>query len=361
MCSYDLLLILEQKIFGLIEGNNFILKEGVLISIIIPVYNVGQLIQRCLDSVVKQIDVDAQLECILIDDCSTDDSASIVQRYISDYKGKIIFVFLKQKSNQGQSAARNLGINKAKGDYIFFLDSDDWLDEDCISCMLACLNNYPDSEIVQCGGRASDGSCTDWIDITKKKVPYYSNNPLWIKPVVLQRFLLTTCVWGKLIKRDFIVENNLYFQEGLVLEDELWHFFLAKKLSTISFCNKNKYNYYVNLSGTMSKMKNIDSKIRNFVKVWHVEINNIDDDQRDIQVKSIFEYVVPYLLQTKSIRSKFMIRGVLLSLVFRANVINYFPIFVASLLPSFILKRKLIWRILAKWRTFEPESEFVLN
>lgn len=332
-----------------------------IISVIIPVYNVRQFIQRCLNSVVNQVNVDAQLECILIDDCSTDDSASIVQRYIDAYEGNVKFLFFRQKYNQGQSAARNLGIQKAKGEYIFFLDSDDWLDDDCISCMLECLNNYPDSEIVQCGGKATDGSCSDWIDITKKTVPFYSNNPLWIKPVVLQRYLLTTCVWGKLIKRDFIVNNNLYFEEGLVLEDELWHFFLAKKLRIISFCKKNKYNYFVNTSGTMSKMKNIDAKIRNFVKVWRVEINNIDDNQKDIQVKSIFEYVVPYLLQTKSIQSKFLIRRVLLILTLQTNIIKFFPIFIASILPSYLLKRKIIWRKLAEWRSFAPTSNLILN
>lgn len=101
-----------------------------LVSIIIPVYNVEKYIENCLKSIIKQ--TYKNLEIILIDDGSNDCSVKIIEKYIGDKRIKLI----KQK-NKGVSAARNIGIKKAKGKYLMFVDSDDWLDLNCIE---KCIN-----------------------------------------------------------------------------------------------------------------------------------------------------------------------------------------------------------------------------
>ena len=108
------------------------------ISIIIPVYNVEQYIKNCLESVINQ--TYDNWEIILIDDGSTDNSKAI-------YENIAIKKF--KQTNKGVSAARNLGIEKAQGDYIVFLDADDWIEKNFLERMLEVIENE-DADIVQC-------------------------------------------------------------------------------------------------------------------------------------------------------------------------------------------------------------------
>ena len=93
------------------------------VSIIIPVYNVSLYIERCIKSVMSQTYQD--IECILVNDATPDDSIAIAERLIADYNGTIQFRILNHEHNKGQSTARNTGIDASTGDYLYFLDSDD--------------------------------------------------------------------------------------------------------------------------------------------------------------------------------------------------------------------------------------------
>ena len=102
------------------------------VSIIIPVYGVENYIERCLYSVMQQDSKSVSLECILVDDCSPDNSINIAEKMIKDYSGGIRFEILSHEKNQGLSVARNTGMNSAKGRFLFFMDSDDYITDDCI-------------------------------------------------------------------------------------------------------------------------------------------------------------------------------------------------------------------------------------
>ena len=106
-----------------------------LISIIIPVYNVEGYIGKCLESLSNQTFTD--IEVLFIDDCSTDNSRELITSYINDYKGDILFRLICQPHNQGQSVARNRGIKEAQGEYVYMLDSDDYITDDCIELLYA--------------------------------------------------------------------------------------------------------------------------------------------------------------------------------------------------------------------------------
>ena len=101
------------------------------ITIVIPVYNVAPYIKDCLASVMKQT-YKGEIECLLIDDCGTDNSMGVVSQVLKDYSGKIDFRIYRHKYNRGLSAARNTGIEHATGEYIYFLDSDDEITSDCM-------------------------------------------------------------------------------------------------------------------------------------------------------------------------------------------------------------------------------------
>ena len=108
------------------------------ITIVIPVYNVERYIEDCLSSVAAQT-YKEEIECILVNDCTPDDSCTVIDNFIKKYNGNIEFKLLHHNKNRGQSAARNTGIDAATGDYVYFLDSDDEIVPDTIELLAAPL------------------------------------------------------------------------------------------------------------------------------------------------------------------------------------------------------------------------------
>ena len=119
-----------------------------IVSIIIPVYKVEAYIERCLLSVMRQTYHDSAFECILVDDCSPDNSILIAQKLINGYHGIIDFKIIRNDKNRGLSVARNRGMEQVSGKYLFFLDSDDYLREDCLQVMLEIAAVHPDAEMI---------------------------------------------------------------------------------------------------------------------------------------------------------------------------------------------------------------------
>lgn len=121
-------------------------SKNLLVSVIIPVYQVSAYIERCLLSVMNQ--TFQNIECIIVDDCSPDDSIDKCERLISSYNGPISFKILHHERNRGLSAARNTGTDAASGEYIFYLDSDDEITSDCIEILVAIVKNHPVVDVV---------------------------------------------------------------------------------------------------------------------------------------------------------------------------------------------------------------------
>lgn len=117
-----------------------------IVSIIIPVYNVEAYIEECLHSVSNQT-IPEQLECLVVDDCGCDNSATIAKRYIESYTGKVKFQFVKREKNGGLSAARNSGLRMATGKYVYFLDSDDYIKPGAMETLLRLVNIYGDVDL----------------------------------------------------------------------------------------------------------------------------------------------------------------------------------------------------------------------
>ena len=111
------------------------------ISIIIPIYNASHYIDRCIDSIFSQECEEADIECILVNDCTPDNSMEIVQNKLKDYKGKIHFNIIHLDTNSGHCVARNAGIRISIGDYLLFVDSDDFLLPGTISYFIEGIKN----------------------------------------------------------------------------------------------------------------------------------------------------------------------------------------------------------------------------
>ena len=220
------------------------------VSIIIPIYNVSKYLVRCLDSVVAQSFQD--IECILVDDCGTDDSVSIADNYIQHYQGSILFRLLHHEHNRGLSAARNTGINAAQGEYLYFLDSDDAIVDDCIESLLNLFNKYQDVEFAQGNILNKDGNISSYG--LKAHIPEYTNNREELQRIMLSE--ITTVAWNRLIRRDFVLKHKLFFPEGYFTEDMYWGYFITKFLKAAAFTQKGLYIYYINEGSMMTSPAN---------------------------------------------------------------------------------------------------------
>lgn len=219
------------------------------VSIIVPVYNVENYVEECFSSIVGQTYA-GPMECIFVDDCGKDHSVALVEGLIAAYRGPMELRMVHHECNKGLSAARNTGLREATGDYVYFIDSDDSITPECIAMLAALAEKYPGVDMVQ-GNLVTDLPA---LRINKDLHTEYSANQLWIKKKLLSRQLPITA-WNRLVRRDFLFNNGLFFEEGLIHEDELWTFILAKKLQSVALCMEYTYLYRLNPNGITSAAK----------------------------------------------------------------------------------------------------------
>ena len=203
------------------------------ISVIVPVYNSEAYLENCLNSIIQQ--TYQNLEIILVNDGSTDGSAAICQRYkIQDPRVKVY-----HKSNGGVGSSRNRALEAVTGDYILFVDNDDWLELDHIESLYHLLKKA-DADIAIGGHRV----IYDSGKIIEKET--HENSVLEPKKV-LERILyddgIDLSAWGKLYKRYLF--NDIKFPKGRLFEDSATTYMLVDKANKIAINSISKYNYII--------------------------------------------------------------------------------------------------------------------
>ncbi len=214
----------------------------VSISIIIPVYNVETYIRRCLGSVMTQEYEGATVECLLIDDCTPDGSMAIVEEMVNNYNGPISFVLLKHKENRGLSSARNTGVLHAKGDYVFFMDSDDYIMPHCLQYFLDNLTKYEDVDMI-IGNVRNCKADNNMINSVHDTYLMTDRNSFFQRMLQHKIYLYA---WNKLIKRDVLMRYHIFFEEGILYEDQCWSYLLFSKVSSILLLSQVTYVYEYN-------------------------------------------------------------------------------------------------------------------
>ena len=190
------------------------------ITVIIPVYNAGAYLERCLASVGAQ--THAEIECLLVDDGSTDGSLALAERIVEAYAGAVEFRILRHDCNRGQSAARNTGIRAATGDYLYFLDSDDEMFPDTLARFVACAG-AGDLDFAVGEFEIEGGAFPRWA--VRMAAGAHRG-----RDAILGAYLRSdwqTLVGNRFVRRRFLVDRELYFAEGLVHEDDLWTLMVA--------------------------------------------------------------------------------------------------------------------------------------
>lgn len=258
----------------------------VLISIIIPIYNVEPYIEACLRSIATQ-SVTEDVECILVDDCGKDNSMKTAEQFVAGYKGGIDFRILHHEHNRGLSAARNTGILAAKGEYVYFLDSDDTITPNCMAGFLKIIEEHPGVDLIQ-GLIDQDSPYINQFAI--KEYPSYTDDRKYIKRALLDYNELPICAANKMVRRQLIVDNNLYFKEGIIHEDNYWSFFLAKHVKALAVYPKKCYRYTEN-PVSITKAVNRDKEIYSSKIIIEDFCNNIDDFMAGEQKVVILNYL----------------------------------------------------------------------
>lgn len=256
------------------------------ISVIIPVFNVEQYIEECLNSVITQT-YTKNVECILVDDCGQDNSIAIAESFIAHNKTDVVFRIIRHPHNKGLSAARNTGIVHAHGDWLFFLDSDDWLLPDCLLSIVSTAEKFPGSEIVI----SSTISENEWVAreslVGDESIPDYTEDRLWIMNALLSRPVkIPISAWNKLYLKQFVINNNLSFLEGYTREDEIWSFHYSKCVKRVAFNKQGTYYYRVNPNGIVNTSKQYKSISFSLDVVSHY-LDNVTSFGKDIQLRLI--------------------------------------------------------------------------
>jgi len=249
------------------------------ISIIIPVYNAELYIEQCLNSIYNQ--TYTNYEIILVDDGSTDQSPKICDS-LSQKNNQTRVI---HKKNGGAADSRNVGLSEAKGEYVIFVDSDDfWSERHCLEKLIAAINTYPKSDFIGFNLQYywNDNKIQKWpqygVDITGEK----NKDELINKLIKTGSFPVSPCT--KIIKHSFLKKYNINFYKGIVGEDILWFQEILEKAKEFHLINEYLYNYRKSISTSVSGNMNL-KKFNDFLFILEKTVQYIPESSFTPQSK----------------------------------------------------------------------------
>lgn len=256
-----------------------------IISIIVPVYKADKYLNRCIDSILAQTFTDFEL--ILVDDGSPDNSGNICDEYAKkDNRVRVI-----HKGNEGPAKARNTGIENSKGEFIGFIDSDDYIESTMYQELFNSANIYH-SDMVVCGyscSRLNEFKVFPPIACEQRLDREYIKNVL-IKKIANSDDLGMYSLWNKLFRKSIILDNHIRIDESLTYaEDWFFNINMISFYSIISAVDKCLYHYLPNMDGLYSKYRDdffqVNHKMRLRLKKIYEENNISEEDsfKRDIR------------------------------------------------------------------------------
>lgn len=252
------------------------------ISIVVPVYNSEKYLNKCIDSLINQTIKD--IEIVIVNDGSTDNSQKIIDEYAQKYPSKIKKFY---KENGGQASARNLGIKNATGEFIAFVDVDDYVELDTYEGIVEEMMN-----------KNLDIVCFDFYEIVgdeKKEFNHYFFNGIDVD----KKYIVSeSSPCNKVIRRSLIVDNEIYFLENRIYEDLATIPVLGKYTSKIKFLDKRLYYYVIHSNSTMRQV----SYNRKIEDIFFV-VDKLYKDFAETRYVEELEYIyIEHLLHAASLR-----------------------------------------------------------
>ncbi|SCZ80177.1 glycosyltransferase family 2 protein [Pseudobutyrivibrio xylanivorans] len=245
--------------------------QNKLISVIVPVYNVESFLDQCVTSIINQ--TYSNFELILVDDGSKDSSGAICDEwYKKDSRIKVI-----HQSNGGLSAARNSGLDQAKGDYVCFIDSDDFVKENYLEAFMITMSKT-DADIAICDIISAklaepEKPLDSVIQFTAKECRAWLTNP------IAREYVLMVVSWNKMYKRELF--NELRFEKGKLHEDEFMINKLLRMVNKVTFVPVKSYVYRNNEESITGKNNNNDIRHLHGIDAYVERIKSALEDEDD--------------------------------------------------------------------------------
>lgn len=259
------------------------------ISVIIPIYNIEDLLEQCIDSVVSQLYEDKEI--ILVDDGSTDSSPMICDNYAKRYE----FVKVIHKENGGVSAARNEGIRLATGDYIMFLDSDDyWNDRAALQKIMKHLGEQQ-CDVAIMGTTSlychSNHYVENHINMNNNVI-----DNLEVLNYAVSKRIYISAVWDKIIKKTMFEAEDLFFVEGITSEDYDWCLRLLLKNPSIKLIDEVFLVHRLGRTGSIQSVsKGNNRALESFEHAFHDCISILSSFDGEEKVKDTGEMFVSHM------------------------------------------------------------------
>lgn len=257
------------------------------VSIIVPVYNMEQYLTQCMDSVVRQ--TLNEIEIIIVNDGSTDSSLKICE----DYKQKDPRIKLINKENGGLSSARNAGMKIATGEYIGFVDSDDFIKENMFEILYERAKTN-DADIVICNSYLYDQHGAE--ELKPAWVNEYIQDKIYTTFEERQDLLYPCLAWLKIYRNSFLTKYNLSFAEGIIFEDNPWNMKILSHANKIVGIRDFLYFYRDRTDSIMSSLKRDsqnNKKIFDILKIIELELEFLENNQFNSEWNEICEaYII---------------------------------------------------------------------
>lgn len=248
-----------------------------ILSIIVPVYNVRLYLEECINSIVSQLN--EEMELILVNDGSNDGSELLCDRFAKEHNSiKVI-----HQKNLGQSVARNNGIKIATGKYVQFIDSDDVLSAEAINKIFFAIKHFKTDVVLL---NYTYGESASSIDPIYRKGAYFKKlvngkMDLFLSSM-FRKIIYSVPPWRTIVSRSLIEENSLYFYEGIYHEDSLWSPLVHMKMKTAYVIEEPVYHYRINRPGNTTKSKDYARLSHDFIVVSLELIKEINTLKGDV-------------------------------------------------------------------------------
>jgi len=222
----------------------------IYISIILSAYNHEKTIGRCLESVMAQDNIDLQMECIVVDDSSTDQTLAVIRRMVGAYKGSVRFRIYRHQTHHGLSRTRNTGLVRAEGQYVLFLNAADQLRPGCIDSYMVNLMRHWDTDVVAGNVFHTALSRNLFTQLSSAMVLRGRGDVMFNEVLRSHLFLYAN---NKLVRRELLVNNQVMFDEKMAYADIHWVFTLFGCVSSVMLIPEITYEYGKGEAGSIGQ------------------------------------------------------------------------------------------------------------
>ena len=228
--------------------------NSVVVSVIVPVYNVENYLERCLESIINQ--TFSNIEIICVDDGSTDRSGELLDKY-EEIDSRIIVI---HKENEGVSSARNAALSHVKGRFVYFIDSDDWIEGNAIEEFVSCMKEEVDVVVAGASVEDEGGDTATNIEMLRKKYAQKRSGVFFLDDNLIKD--MTVVVWDKLFRYDIIRKAGISFLEGRKFEDTSFTVEYLAHSKKVFFTQKRLYHFVrISMSSTTSNYNDFSDKL----------------------------------------------------------------------------------------------------